>query len=107
MKIAVTKVFAEYINTVAKQTGKKFAAEIITLPEYAYTFFVGSDIFTAYEFGDVNRDGKYKAIVIRYPSEFYAAEKYLSTYYLTKEFRRREVKTATELQDMILDLCEV
>ena len=106
MNIAATKVFADYINKTAIQTGKKFEAEIKKLPEYAYSFFVGDDIFTAAEFGDLTSKG-YKAIVIRYPNEYYAAEKYFSTYQLTKEFRRRGVKTAKELQDMIIDLCEV
>lgn len=105
MKIAATKVFADYINKTAIQTGKKFQAELYKMSWINYQ--MNWDIWTAAEFGDITPDKKVKVIVITYPDSFYCSPKYLTSYYLTKEFRARGIKTAAELQQMIIDLLEV
>jgi len=105
MKIAATKVFADYINKTAIQTGKKFQAELYKMSWLNYQ--MNWDIWTAAEFGDITKDKKVKVILITYPENYYCSAKYLTTYYLTKEFRQRGVKTEQELQDMIIDLLEV
>ena len=105
MKIAATKVFADYINKTAIQTGKKFEAELqkMSFIQYQMNF----DIWTADEYGDITPDKTVKIIVVTYPYNYYCSAKYLTTYYLNKEFRQRGVKTEKDLQDMIIDLLEV
>lgn len=105
MKIAATKVFADYINKTAIQTGKKFQAELYKMSWLNYQ--MNFDIWTAAEFGDITKDKTVKIILVTYPDNYYCSPKYLTSYYLSKEFRARGVRTETELQQMIVDLLEV
>lgn len=110
MKIRVSKVFANYINKCAKEMGFKVDAHIVTMSQNEYRFCVGN-IFDAMDWGDDDMDEVgglvFKAIELNYPSEYYAATKYLTTAKLTKEWRRRNGKTEQDLHEMIRELCEI
>jgi hypothetical protein len=46
-------------------------------------------------------------IEVSYPYDFYATRRFLTTYELVKEFRKRGVKTADELKEMLRDMLEI
>lgn len=106
MYIAVTKVFANFINKTAKALNFKAHAEVITLPSNAYTFHTGTDLWDAGDDYDFTT-GRCKVIMVEYPGNYYACTRFLSTHELVKEFRRRGVKTTGELQLMLKDMLEV
>lgn len=108
MKIKVSKVFAEFINKTAKEMNFCVSAKVIELTENMYRFHVDSNIFNAYDYNDVNENtGKFKVIILTYPANYYAVPNYLTTYQLTKEFRRRNITDVDGLKNMIRNLCEV
>jgi len=108
MKIKVSKVFAEFINTTAKELNFKVTAKVVELSENSYRWNVDLDIFRAYDYGDVNdKNGKFKAIMLVYPENYYAVPNYLTTYQLIKEFKRLHISTVAELKEMIKGLCEI
>lgn len=106
MNIRVSKVFAKFINTTAKEMGFKAHAEVIALRSNVYSFATGVDLW------DAGRDYDYetgtcKVIEVSYPYEYHATRRFLTTYELVKEFRRRGVKTAEELKEMLKDMLEI
>lgn len=105
MYIKVSKTFAAFINDTAARTGKRFAASVVSLsPRAALIAGLVPDLNTS----DFDAEtGKFKAIIVNYPPEFYACPLYLSTGRLVAEFRRRGVRDADGLRAMIVDLCEV
>ena len=106
MNIKVSKVFAKFINKTAKEMGFEAHAEVIALRSSAYTFATGTDIWD----GECDYDyatGTYKVIEVSYPYDFYATRRFLTTYELVKEFRRRGVETAEELKEMLKDMLEI
>ena len=108
MKIKVSKVFADFINKTAKEMNFKVSAKVVEFSENMYRLHVSYDIFRAEDFGDYNYNtGKYKAIQLIYPEDYYACANYLTTYQLTQEFRRYNVSTISELKDMIKNICEI
>ena len=108
MKIKVSKVFADFINQTAKELNFNVSAKVVELSENSYRWNVDLDIFRAYDYGDVNdRNGKFKAIQLLYPENYFAAPAYLTTYQLISEFKRLHVSTVAELKDMIKGLCEI
>lgn len=106
MNIQVSKTFANFINKTAKEMGFEAHAEVIALRSSAYTFATGTDLWDGERDYDWKTD-TYRVIEVSYPYDFYAANRYLTTYELTKEFRRRGVKTAEELKDMLRDMLEI
>lgn len=106
MNIAVTKVFAKFINKTAKEMGFKAHAVVITLPSNAYTFHTGTDLWDAGDDYDFTT-GRCKVIMVDYPEIYYACTRFLSTHRLTEEFRKRGVRTAEELKEMLRDMLEV
>jgi len=106
MIVKVSKVFASFINKTAKEMGFKAHAEVVTISRGAYSFTTGTDLWDAGEDYDYVA-GTCKAIKVSYPDEYYACNRYLTTYGLTTEFRRRGVKTADGLKEMLRDMLEV
>ena len=106
MNIAVSKVFAQFINKTAKEMGFEAHAEVLALRSSAYTFATGVDMWD----GECDYDwktGTYRVIEVSYPYDFYATRKFLTTYELTREFRQRGVKTVEELKEMLRDMLEI
>lgn len=108
MKIKVSKVFADFINQTAKELNFKVSAKVVELSENVYRFHVDSNIFNAYDNNDYNiNNGKIKAIMLVYPENYFSAPNYLTTYQLTKEFKRRNVSDVAGLKNMIREMCEI
>jgi hypothetical protein len=101
MKIKVTKVFANFINETAKTNGLKFRASVVEFSDNLYNYFVGP-YWSSYT--DYNaKTGKYKAICIEYPPEYYAPLFYLSTHELNRLCNVNGVETADDLKALIVD----
>ena len=105
MKIAATKVFADFVNKTAAETGKRFHAYPVKLSEREYNFLAG-DSWDAVYYGDFI-GGAFRAICITYPANYYACSRYVSTKELCNEFRRRGVRDVAGLREMIVDLFEI
>lgn len=106
MNIKVSKVFAKFINDTAKEMGFEAHAEVVALRSSAYTFATGNDMWS----GDCDYDWKtdtYRVIEVSYPWDFYATRRFLTTYELVNEFRKRGVKTVDELKAMLRDMLEI
>ena len=106
MNIAVTKVFASFINKTAKEMGFKAYAEVVEMSDRQYQLCVG-DIYDAYDYRDYTGAGNLKAIMVCYPDDYYACPHYLSTKTLVREFKRRGIRTLDELKDMLKDMLEI
>ena len=105
MKIAATKVFADFINKTAANMGFQARAELVKLTDRAFTFSVDS---WGPDWADWDpKSGLYKAIRVTYPGDFYACPVYLSTRQLCEEFRRRGVRDFDGLALMVRDMCEI
>ena len=101
MKIKVTKVFAKFIEA----NCANIAAEVVELSENAYSYNVGS-IWDAGD--DYNpATGKYKAICVSYPPDWYAPARYISTAQIVAEFHRHNVTNAAGLVDMLNDWLQI
>lgn len=109
MKVKVSKTFAAYINKTAKALGFKAEASVVTMSERGYGLNVGLDaMLDAQDNDDYDfLEEEYKVIRVVYPDEYYAMPKYLTTASLTREYRRRNVSTESELQQMLRDMCEI
>lgn len=105
MKIQVSKVFANYINSCAKRLGFKCEARVLELTPTQYSALVPWREVCNFDFN--YNTAKYKVIRISYPFEYYALPKYFSSYMLNREFTNRKVKTTEGLDRMIRDLCEI
>ena len=106
MNIKVSKVFANFINKTAKEMGFEAHAEVIALRSSAYTFATGNDMWD----GDCDYDWKtdtYRVIEVSYPYDFYATRRFLTTYELVQEFRKRKVESVDELKEMLKDMLEI
>ena len=105
MQIKVSKVFANFINKVAKENSVKFNAKVVTIPEKYARYYIGSnvDYYNDFDFANL----AYKVIKIEYPPEYYANPIYLTTVQLNQDFNRYNVKTVDDLKLMILDICEI
>ena len=105
MKIAATKVFADFINRTAAKMGFQANAELVKLTDREFRVFVdcwGPD------WADMDpKSGLNKAIRVTYPGDFYACPVYFSTGQLCAEFRRRGVRDLEGLADMVRDMCEI
>lgn len=106
MNIKVSKTFAKFINKTAKEMGFEAHAEVVALRSSAYTFATGVDMWD----GECDYDwetGTYRVIEVSYPYDFYATRKFLTTYELVSEFRKRGVKSVDELKDMLREMLEI
>ena len=106
MNIQVSKVFAKFINDTAKEMGFETHAEVIALRSSAYTFATGTDRWDG-ECDYCYETDTYRVIEVSYPWDFYATRKFLTTYALNMEFRKRGVKTVDELKAMLRDMLEI
>jgi hypothetical protein len=105
MKIQVSKVFASFINKAAKELGFECEAQVVNLSPTQYQWLVGD----TYE-GETDynwQTGKFKAIKVLYPYEYYANPVFLSTARIVCECRRRGVDSEQGLKEMLKDLLEV
>ena len=101
MKVQVSKVFASFINQVAKDRNLNFSAEVVEIPSNSYGFLIGH-YWSAYN--DYNaKTGQFRAICIQYPREYYAPNRYISTNELNRLFRFYGVETVDDLSNMIAD----
>lgn len=105
MKIQVSKVFADFIN----KTVPNVEASVRKMSENEYRMHVGSfALWDAEQYGDYDwQTGKFKAIVVLYPDDYYACPRYITTKELDKEFKRRGVRDAEGLKSMIKDMIEI
>lgn len=102
MNIQVSKRFADFIN----QSVKNVNAKVVHVPEKWYTFFTGVDRYVSDSDYDY-MNGDFRAIRVSYPENYFACDRYLTTYGLLSEFRRRRVKDAEGLKSMLIDMLEV
>lgn len=101
MIIKVSKVFARFINETAKAHDLKFRASVVEFSDNLYNCFVGP-YWSSYR--DYNaRTGKFKAICVEYPPEYYAPLFYLSTHELNRLCNVNGVETADDLKALIVD----
>lgn len=106
MIIAATKVFADFINKTAIDLNFKCEATLVHLPESAYEFYTGINLWDGERDYDYKR-GDYKVIAIAYPPEYYACPRYLTTYELNREYHRRGCKYLEDVQAMLKDMLEI
>ena len=106
MIVKVSKVFASFINKTAKEMGFKAHAEVVKISSGAYSFTTGTDLWDAGDDYDYST-GTCKAIMVSYPDEYYACNRYLTTYGLNNEFREYGVKDIVGLKKMLRDMLEV
>lgn len=102
MNIQVSKRFADFIN----QSVKNVSARVVHVPEKYYTFFTGVDQFVSERDFDCEK-GAFRAIQVSYPDNYFACDRYLTTYGLVSEFRRRRVKDAEGLKEMLVDMLTI
>lgn len=108
MNIKVSKVFAKFINTTAKELGFEAHAEVVLLPYDTYHLHTGQSIVDASFAGDYDwKTRDFKTIMVTYPDEYYACPVYLTTKSLVEEFHSRGVSTADELKEMLRDMLEI
>lgn len=105
MKIQVSKVFAKFMNETFKENGLNYRAEVVTMPENLYHFHVGNVWGAWYDYDHTT--GKYKAIRVEYPVNFYACPLYLTTSRLNNQYERFNVKTLEDLKRMLREICEI
>jgi hypothetical protein len=105
MYIKVSKVFADFINKSAKEMNLNFKASVVELSENAYNLTV-ADSWENWEDYN-NRTGKFRAIMVEYPANYYACPVYLTTSRLASAFNRFGVKSVEDLKNMIRELCEI
>lgn len=107
MKIKASKVFANFVNQVARETGKQFHAAVVALSPSEYSARVG-DVLDAEYFGDWDyTTSRARALCISYPGDYYACSALWSTGRLCAEFRRRGIRDVAGLRAMIVDLFEI
>lgn len=108
MQIRATKTFCNYINKVAKQQGKSFRAELVKLSSNQRSLL--TSIYDNWECDEQDYDlgdGKYRTIKICYPEDYYCEPRYYKTYDLVLEFKRLNVETLEQLDNMIVDMFEI
>ena len=109
MVIKVSKTFAKFINTTAKEMGFECEASVVNLTEnQAYGFLGVEGMFDADDYGDYDWESNtYKAIRVVYPYEYYACPLFIGTGMLVREWRRRGGKTEQDLKDILRDMLEI
>lgn len=95
MRVKVTKVFAKFIES----NCAGLSAEVVELSEDAYYYNVGSIWDAGDDYSPAT--GKFRAICVSYPPEWYASPRYISTAQILEEFHRNNVTTAAGLVDML------
>lgn len=101
MRVKVSKVFAKFIES----NCAGLEAEVVEMSAGAYTSNVGS-IWDAGD--DYNpATGKFRAICVSYPPEWYAPARYISTAQILGEFHRCNVTTAAGLVTMLNDWLQI
>lgn len=104
MYIQVSKVFAKFMNEVAKERNIQFTASVEILTESQYMSLVDDPWENLSDYVSSN---ELKVLRVEYPYEYYCSPRYISTCDLYREFRRNGVTTSDELKDMICDMCEI
>lgn len=101
MRVKVSKVFAKFIE----KNCAGLSAEVVEISADAYGYNVGS----VWDAGDDYNPatGKFKAICVSYPPEWYASPRYISTAQILAEFHRKNVTTASGLVDMLNDWLQI
>lgn len=101
MKIKVSKVFAKFIES----NCPNLSAEVIKMSSNSYYSNVGS-IWDAGDDYDP-ATGKFKAICVSYPPEWYASARYISTAQILDEFHRYNVTNEAGLVAMLNDWLQI
>lgn len=108
MRIQVSKTFASFINKTARELGFKCFAEVVKCPARYYEFRTGDSLLDAMDWGDYDWENiDAKVLMITYPAEYYACEKFVTTRQLNKEYKDRGVESLQDLKGMIRDLFEI
>lgn len=108
MQIRATKTFCNYINKVAKKNGKSFRADLVMMNSVQRSMMTSmySDWECDeqdYDFGD----GKYRTIKICYPEDYYCEPRHYKTSDIVREYKRLNVETLEQLDNMIIDMFEI
>ena len=106
MRVSATKTMARELNKAGKKAGVPYRFEHITMDTNAYKWNVDYDVFRAYDYGDYDiSTGKMRAIMVVYPSEYYAVPRYLTTYELHGLYKNGD--TLESFMDRVLDSVEI
>ena len=107
MQVKATKKLASWLNENLKKDAKfkNYEAQLVKMTEGQYRWSVG-DVWDAWDYGDYSyTDGKCSAIVIIYPLDFYACDRYITTRELLELFNKSD-KTADGFLQKIKDAIE-
>lgn len=108
MQIRATKTFCNYINKVAKQQGKSFRADLVMMNSVQRSMM--TPMYSDWEYDEQDydyNDGRYRTIRIMYPEDYYCEPRYLKTSDIVREFKRLNVETLEQLNNMIVDMFEI
>lgn len=101
MRVKVSKVFAKFIES----NCARLSAEVVEMSANTYGYNVGS-IWAAGD--DYNpATGKFRAICVSYPPEWYASPRYISTAQILDEFHRHNVTNVAGLVAMLNDWLQI
>lgn len=85
MLVKVTKKMVKELNNALKD--KPVTFDYREADVTSYRFYVNSDVFQAYDYGDFDfNKNVFKFIACIFPEEYYAMNRYLTTYDLNKLF---------------------
>lgn len=107
MKIASTKTMATLLNKIAKEMGitdRHF--RYITTSREVYARYIDMDYFEAENYGDYNwQTGKFRAIEVEYPDEYYACNRYLTSKELNRIFKwnKARIKNADDFAKEVIE----
>lgn len=107
MKVKVSKVLVNYLNTMAKNDALKIdRAEYVEFSPEQYRWSVSYDVW-GNECDYSAATGKFKAIRITYPYDYYSVPRYITTNELLKEFLRLPSKDENSFRRMLKDVIEI
>lgn len=108
MQIRATKTFCNYINKVAKQQGKSFRADLVMMNSVQRSMM--TPMYSDWEYDEQDYDyneGRYRTIKICYPEDYYCEPRYFKTSDIVKWYKRLNVETLEQLDNMIVDMFEI
>lgn len=107
MKIASTKTMTDFLNKELKKQGvNDMRFRYIAIPQDVYRQYVNMDVWEAEYNGDFNyKTGKYRAIEVKYPDEYYACNRYLTSNDLRRIFTRWQlhIKNAEDFAKLVIE----
>ena len=105
MKVQATKTMAKEIERYAKQNGKAYRAEFVTMSRDEYARNVDDIWDNARDYNSAI--GKMQVILITYPAEYYAIPRFLTTRTLSRAFHDCGEKTFDNFMKAVNNECEI